>query len=142
MSLNYTENIDVLMALVTHLALTRRKSRTPANLASDLGFGGSDVERVLNGFPSLFRRSKNTSKETGEHFYTLHHRFALRTQEGGDDPAREPLSDAQLGTLVSFITAMENSERQWRALRVPVICAAIAAAAALFVAVLNLGAWQ
>ena len=141
--LKYSDHMDVLMALTSHLALTRKKSRTPSYLAKDLGVTKSEVETVLDGFSGIFRRSKNKTKEGNEHFYTLHYRFALRSQATDDDDKDigQPLSDSQLSSLVNFITMMQNSERERHSILVasivPILSSVIAASAALIVALSN-----
>ena len=56
--LKYSDHIDVLVALVTHLAATSYKSRTPGGLATSLGLDPTKVKSALKGFRGLFRESE------------------------------------------------------------------------------------
>ncbi len=113
--LKYSDHLDMLVALVTHLSATRFKSRTPNRLANSLGLDQGEVTRVLTGFRGLFRESRTTDSKTGEKFYTLHLRYALRSQDAGDegseDVSREPLPGDQLTALIDFIRHTSAQER-------------------------------
>ncbi len=123
------------MALVPYLALTSRRSRTPTNLAKDLSLHSEDVVRVFDTFPGLFRSARTS--ETGEHFYRLYARFALR--DADDHEAMAMVGPELLRSLLDFISqraAAEAAEVQARrtlqhANRNTVVAAVAAVVAAL-----------
>ena len=142
----YSEHREVLTALVSYLALTQQKSRTPTGLANDLGFGTDEVQAALHGFPGLFRRSRNPSKRSdraGEHFYTLHVRFATRKVEAEREDASDepPLASGYLEALLNIISSragheLEHAREEMRG-RLTLVGAWIAAAAAIVAAIIS-----
>ena len=113
----YTDYFDPLVALVTHLSATDRRSRTIPRLARDLAFPEADVRKVLEGFRGLFRRSSKTSKE-GEYFYTVHLRYARRPSprgaqpQEGDDEEPGPLDSSEISALLQLISSMVSQEKE------------------------------
>lgn len=108
----YSKHLDVLTALITYLALTDKKSRTPRPLAADLSLPADAVEEVLNTFPGIFRKSQNTDAN-GNHFYTVHARYATRTSDernpqDADLPAIRP---ELLRVLLEFAVGNARSEQ-------------------------------
>ena len=150
-SKRYTDKADVLIALVSNLAVTRKKSLRATIIAEDLGLDPVEVTLALQTFKGLFRQSKRVHKETKQHFYTLHLRYALRSQARAaneqadeeadeDDVARQPLSDEQIAMLFEFVARMVEQERTAeiarRANQVAVRSSKIAAGAAIFSALM------
>ena len=74
----YSDHLETLVALVQHLAMTERKSKRPSALANALSLDPEEVKLVLENFKGLFRKSRTTSDETQEHFFTLQLRYARR----------------------------------------------------------------
>lgn len=110
---SYSEHLDTLIALVTYLALTNSKSRTPSSLSKNLNLDQDQVNFVLENFKSLFRKSKTKSTTASEHYYTLHARYAFRSHSNGEDDediAREPLSSDYLTKLIDFIVNKSEIE--------------------------------
>jgi len=139
----YSEHLDTLIALATYLALTPRMSRTSPGLAADLSLPESDVRTTLDGFPGVFRKSRNPSSD-GESFYTLHARYALRTSDAeGDLQNVAELRSELLSTLLQFAShqaAQESSVDQFQRqlahnLRATWIAAGAAVVAAVLAAV-------
>jgi hypothetical protein len=111
----YSKYLDILIALMTNLALTNAKSRTVPRLASELAFLESDVRATLEAFTGIFRKSKNTDSK-GEHFFTLHVRFALRATEQEDGPLPNVRPEL-LKVLLEFVSqraAAEAEEQRFR----------------------------
>ena len=135
----YTEHLDILIALTTHLALTtsQYKSRTVPNLVAELGLEAPDVRFVLETFPGLFRKSRGTTT-SGEHYYSLRARRALRFPGEDNQPLPELRVDV-LKALLEFVSQRaetEKEERQFQeTLRHAVINTRIAAGGALVAAV-------
>lgn len=136
--LRYAEHLDHLIALTTYLALTPEVSRTPQGLARDLSLREDVARASLEGFPSIFRKSRRTSPE-GERYYTLHARYALRT--GGPQANQAELRSDLLSTVLLFISrqaeqelASAHSERQQRQALVASIVAAVAGIVAALLA--------
>lgn len=113
----YSDHVDLLLALVTYLALTWERARSPHGTARDLGLEEADVEQTLRSFPGLFRRSRTPSGITpvgNQHMYTLHARYARRRCGPGSDPqgAGEELDADQLRALLDFITEQARLEKE------------------------------
>lgn len=143
---SYSEDLEPITALVTHLAMMKYRSRTPSRLAKSLGFSNDVLEGVLNAHPGLFRRSLRKSPKYGEHFYTLQLRYARRyLEEEGDAAAEEgaleePLSAEYFQTLLNFVSLRAQQEevgrQQSRQNMVSVVSAMLAALAAIAAAVI------
>lgn len=110
----YSEYSETILALVTNLAMTKYKSRTPKVLAKDLALKHPEVAYVLKTFKGLFRESKGKSKY-GENYYWLQLRYArwwLEDNENQDDPEpKEPLEAEYLNTLLTYISGMVEQEQ-------------------------------
>ena len=111
---SYSKHSETILALVTHLAMTQHKSRTPKILAEDLALDYSEVVYVLKTFKGLFRESKGKSKYD-ENYYWLQLRYARWWLEGDDFPRtakpKEPLESDYLNTLLTYITNMIEQEQ-------------------------------
>ncbi|MCP4330461.1 MAG: hypothetical protein GY791_18720 [Alphaproteobacteria bacterium] len=134
----YSRHLETIIALVSYLAITSSKSRTAVLMANDLGLEAGEVKTVVETFKALFREAPDP--QGGPPYYTLHLRYAMRSQDGKDvegeaEKSREPISDAKLDSLLRFVvhkseqeTALVVARRsQW----ISVTCAVIAAMAAL-----------
>ncbi len=111
MGASYTDNFDTLVALITHLASTAYKSRTPPNIAEALSLQLDSVRNTLDQFPGFFRKSSDTTK-SGEHYYTVHLRYARRKQERADGVESQPLDTDELVSLVNLVTHMVAQEQE------------------------------
>ena len=159
-SRQYDDHLDMLIALITYLGLTRWRSRSPNGLARDLSLDETAVTRTLTAFPGLFRRSPDTRPTDAgpQHSYTLHARYALRRQQielastGPDTPptSLSDPTDAQEGTgeelnaetlsaLLDYVANQARAERehsrhalgQWIAVLSAFVAAMAAVVAAL-----------
>jgi hypothetical protein len=134
----YSDHLDILLALVTYLALTQWRSRSPAALAQDLGLDETEITLVLKGFPGLFRENPDPHPTAAgsQPSYTLYGRYARRRLRDADSlvavatPAvREPASndpvpdqdgsgeelDADsLRMLLDFVSDRARAEQQTR----------------------------
>ena len=111
----YCENLETLIALITHLGATDRASRTPTCIAEDLGISKEKVQHVLQEFPGFFRRSKNSSKEEksrGECFYTLHLQYSRRLQDKEEEGKSQPLKTDEIDMLISILSHMVAQEQE------------------------------
>lgn len=137
MASKYSDHLETLIALVTHLAMTDWSMRTPPNLAKALSIDEAEIQAVLDEYKGLFRMSTTRSKKSGKHFYTLQIRYARQwLEERVDDDEGEkkpPLEAEYLTTLLNFVTHKATEERNRN---VSLITAWIAAGASLLVAVL------
>src|ERR1039457_3691506 len=97
----YSDRLDNLLALITYLALTRWRSRSPNGLSRDLGMGESAIIATLDTFPGLFRKSQAVySTEAGPpNSYTLHARYAQRRPRAVDPVAQVPAGTKNLAAL-------------------------------------------
>jgi len=110
----YTDHFDALLAVVTYLASTPYQSRRVPHLARDLGFDTAQVRSVVEIFRGLIRQSRTTDDD-GEHYYTLHLRYARRplpTKQAGQDAKNEPLSSQEISGLLQLISSMVSHEKE------------------------------
>jgi len=132
----YSEHLDVLTALITYMAFTKNKSRTPRPLAMDISLPPEVVEEVLNAFPGIFRKSRNVD-DKGAHFYTIHARYAMRKSGPEDEEAELPELRAEImKVLLDFVVGNARSEQARRHLEFQVDAATKNAKFAAFVATL------
>jgi len=113
LSVSFTEDFHYLTALIQHLGAHEKwNSRTPRNISDSLGLDFQVVEKVLGGYPSFFRRSKNLSSQK-EPLYTLHLRYARR-KKNQDTGQREaaPVNSSELTMLMDLVTKMINIEAE------------------------------
>ena len=114
---SYSDHQATIVALVTHLALTKWKSRTPPAMAKALGLDYQEVNLVLESFKDLFRKSMRRDPDSNEYYYTLQQRYARRSF---DDPGlqelqaqpEKPLEPEDLDKLIQYITnAVKNEQK-------------------------------
>ncbi|UPJ96397.1 hypothetical protein IVB07_02160 [Bradyrhizobium sp. 172] len=134
---DYAKNHEVLMAVVTHLAVGKWPSRQPRGIANDLSISIESVRSVVTTFKGLFRESKKRSRDHGDPLYSLHLRYA-RVGDADSDEERPPLDTQDLFSLLKFVSDKSNHQSQQNsALRIAALTSAISlvvAAASLFVA--------
>jgi hypothetical protein len=134
---DYAKNYDILMALVTHLAVGKWSGRQPKGLAKDLSIDEASIRPVLKTFKGLFRESVALSKDHGEPSYSLHLRYARSGGEQSDE-ARPALQTEDLFALLKFVSEKSAQQsQQAAALRASVftsIISLIVAAASMVVA--------
>jgi hypothetical protein len=107
---DYAENYEILMAVVTHLAVGKWPSRQPKGIAKDLSIDVESIRPVLKAFKGLFRESQGLSKDHGEPFYSLHLRYA---RTGGDaDEERPALEPTDLFSLLKFVSEKSTLQSQ------------------------------
>jgi hypothetical protein len=133
MSGPYSNNLDILTALITQLAVNPYWSRTLPALSADLSLPESEVKAALENFSGLFR----VAFLEGKHWYSLHARAALRKE----DEAPELRADI-LKALLEYVLKRadaEISQAQFRdSLKQASRSASIAAALALVAAVASI----
>ncbi len=110
---SYLDNYDLLIALITHLSVTKYKSRTPTKIARSLGLlaDANRVNQVLNGFQEFFRRSNNIGQDTKEYFYTVHLRYALR-RKNGEITESPPLDPSDISVMIQQVSEMVRLEQE------------------------------
>lgn len=86
----YSENLDILVAVVTHIAVGEYIKRTASGIASEAQLEPAKVERVLNCFPGLFKKYKDPTRQTNEDRFTLHVLHAGQWLDGTRDDS-EPI---------------------------------------------------
>jgi hypothetical protein len=134
---NYTRNYETLMAVVTHLGVGKWALRQPRGIANDLSIDESEVKTVLREFKGLFRESTKTSRDHGDHFYSLHLRHSRQASDENREIERAPLESEYLFPLLEFISKKSAQESQQSvAMKVALLTACIsllASAASLIV---------
>jgi|APSaa5957512622_1039677.scaffolds.fasta_scaffold84456_2 hypothetical protein len=152
-SLNYSEHYEIIVALVTYLAVCNRKTEDKKKiidnatawwLAQHLGLKDQEdeVRTVLAGHKNLFRESLNDYGKKG-HRYSLLLRYSHRPydSEGAQDVS-DPLSNEELFSLLNFISNQvsieqaenrqkENNRNERVAMFIAVLSAVIAASASV-----------
>jgi hypothetical protein len=113
---SYSKNLDILVALVTHLGYTDWNARSTKGLAKAVGNTEIKVSKVLDEFKSLFRKSSYKSPK-GLTYYQLHVRHALRWKdeiEEEDEKVNDklPLEPATVNALLDFIVKSADQERR------------------------------
>ena len=134
--LSYSKHYETLMAVVTHLAVNKWALRQPRGIANDLSIDKSSVRTVLKTFKSLFRESMKTSKDHGDHFYSLHLRHSKQSTDESD-VERAPLEAEYFFPLLDFISKKSMQETQTS---VAIKAALMAAAVSLFASFVALAA--
>jgi hypothetical protein len=92
----YSDHLDMLLALISYLALTQWRSRSPNALAADLFLPEEQIFSVLDGFPGIFRKNPELHPTAvgGQPSYTLHARYARRRPREIDSAAAPALPTA------------------------------------------------
>ena len=144
--MRYADHLDYLVAAISYLARSGPWARTPTFLANELGLDRDHLQAVFDGFPGLFRKSRDPAPRSGtgqaEHYYSLQARYAQRpdygkTEEGTKIP---PLTPAEIEPILEFVlraVEMEKQSRQaswtnWIAVGAAVVSALAAITVALF----------
>ena len=129
----YSEHLETLAAVITHLALYKRPKRTVHGIATESQIGEQAVQFVLDNFGGIFKKYLAKSP-SGEALYALHVRHARQSAVDGDDAELEPLDPQYLTILLEFVShrAQDESQRRtsyivaWIGAAVSVIAAAVA----------------
>lgn len=147
--MRYSDNIQYLVPAIHYLATNRGWwARSAGELAKELSLNESSLLAAFDGFPAIFRKSKFTDAQTGQHYYALQARYAKR--EGSDLGEQEqvidvpPLPVEHLRLVLDFVLQMAEVERagrrSWISSVVSVGAAVIAAVAAILAAGVRLAA--
>lgn len=128
MKKNYSKDIDILIALISYLALSKYKSMRPSRLSERLSLNREDVERTLELYKGIFRKSNKVSESTKEHYFTLHMRYALRwTYEEEYDDDTPQLPPEYVNTILSFVIGKAAEEEGRKKERIKHLITMIAA---------------
>lgn len=109
---SYSESLEVLMAVVTYLAMNEFPMRQPKKIADDTSIDIHAVEYVLKNFKGLFRESRKVSNDHGAHFYSLQLRYALNVVDDDNKKTKPPLDKGDLSALLEFISRRASEEMQ------------------------------
>lgn len=111
---SYSENLDILVAVITHLGYTDWNMRSPKNLAKTLAIEEKKVLYVLNNFPAFFRQSKYVSSQ-GTIFYQPHVRYAIRwkDEDSSESESKEiPLEPSTINALIDVAVKCADQQRR------------------------------
>lgn len=123
---SYSEHLEVLMAVVTYLAMNEFPMRQPKKIADDTSIDIRAVEYVLRNFKGLFRESRKTSTDHGAHFYSLQLRYALNVLDDDNKKTKPPLGKHDLSALLEFISRRASEEtQQGTAIKVALVTASL-----------------
>ena len=105
--LKYSDHVDILVAAIQYLSRSGPWARTPSFMANELGLDADQLKTVFDGFPGIFRRSRQPAKHTDgtEHFYSLQARFAQRADYSTSDRETKinPLTPEEIAQLLEFV---------------------------------------
>jgi hypothetical protein len=136
---SYSRDIDILIALVSYLSMTEYRSMRPSKIAQRLSLERERVEEVLENYKGLFRKSTNkTHEETGEHYYTLHIRYAMRWLNEDDSMSETTppkLPAEYITTILNFLSDRVKQEETQRTEQVKNLITMIAAIIAAFASI-------
>ena len=103
----YSDHVDILIAAIQYLGRSRPWARTPSFMANELGLDTEQLKGVFNGFPGIFRRSRQPAKHTNgaEYYYSLQARYAQRPDYSKSDRETKinPLTPEEIATLLNFV---------------------------------------
>jgi hypothetical protein len=111
-------------------------------MARDLALDSTKLQAVLDGFPGLFRKSRQTD-DAGNPFYSLQARYALRTEYGPVERSTKipPLPVESVKLAYDFILRSADDERSARRTfvgnTIAVTAAVVSAFTAIIVAILK-----
>lgn len=111
--MKYSDNVDYLIASIIYLATQRGWwARTPTNLAAELSLDRERLGQVFEGFPGIFRKSTRPSS-TGEHYYSLQARYALRTDYDAKEEVTDiiPMKTEEVRLIYDFVLKSADDER-------------------------------
>lgn len=111
---SYSKNLDVLVAMITHLGYTDWNMRSSRNLAKALGIKEDRVLFVLDNFPAFFRKAGFVSSK-GTTFYQLHVRYAIRWKdedESENESKEAPLEPSTVNAMIDVAVKCADQERR------------------------------
>jgi hypothetical protein len=111
----YSDHLDAIVALITHLSYSKFPERTVPNLAKALSIDEAEITYTLDNFKALFRKSKIVSAKTGAHFYALQLRYARQwleeaAVEESEDEQKPPLDAPSVNALLDFVVKKVDQE--------------------------------
>lgn len=140
MKKKYSKDLDELIALVSYLSMTKYNSMRPSILAKRLALNEKVVLRVLNEYKGIFRKSQKADKDSGECYYTLHFRYALRGAKDdiydNDDNIQEILPAEHQTTLLNFIANRAVLEETQKTIKTQIMLTFFAAIIAAIAAII------
>ena len=130
---SYSANFEILTALITYMATDKFVLHQPKWFANQLSMDVSQIKPVLEEFKGLFRRSKKTSKDYEEPYYSLHLRNARQEVWDGNTNVQKPALELQeLMELLKFVADKARDETsRWTGIVTATAAAAAAIAASL-----------
>lgn len=114
--MKYSRSIDYLVPAIFYLGTNEGWwARSANNMAHELSLDEARLLDVLQGFPSIFRKSLTTDPDHGGHYFSLQARYALRRGSDLGEAERvidvPPLSREQLKMVLDFVQQSAESER-------------------------------
>jgi len=109
----YSDHLDTLVALITHLAYSQYVVRSSPALAKVLSIEESEIIYTLENFKSLFARTSKLSAHTGAPLYGLHVRRAIAWAAGVEEDEtteRPKLETPFVNGLIDFVVKKADQE--------------------------------
>jgi hypothetical protein len=112
----YSSSIDYLFASIVYLATNPSWwARSPKSLATELSLNQEKLEQVFTTFTGIYRTSHDVNKESGQHTYSLHARFAQRKDGKFGEPANTSwlgeLDKEMLALIIDFVLKSAEQDR-------------------------------
>ncbi len=134
----YSEHLETLVAVITHLAVYKHPKRTTQGIAKESQLNEQEVKTVLDSFRGIFKKYRATSP-SGEALYALHVRHARQSVESDGDPEREPLDPQYLTILLELVSHRAQDEAQYNTgIKAALIGGGIAIAVAVLGAIVSI----
>jgi hypothetical protein len=135
---SYSKNLDVLVAVITHLGYTDWNMRSAKNLSKALALEEEKVLYVLENFPAFFRKAQHVSAK-GTSFYQLHVRHAIRWKEDeSEEESKEPpLEPSTVNAMIDVVVKCADQERRHSLGYLTVTIAALVSVAGAVVTLFN-----
>lgn len=129
----YSKDIAILLALISHMSVGKNSQRTPEGLAKDLSIPEEEITAALKKYKSLFREASKPKEGGHQKPFSLHLRYALQYEIGEDEKnIKPPLPTEHVTTLINLVTGLAHSEKSWNIqLIVSLVAAGVAVVAAL-----------
>lgn len=132
----YSKDVAILLALISHMSVGKKSQRTPRGLAKDLSIPEDEITSILRKYKSLFREASKPKKGGDQKPFSLHLRYALQYEVDEDESTvKPPLPSEHVTALIDLVTGFANAEKGWNIhLIVSLVAAGVAVIAALIAA--------
>jgi hypothetical protein len=133
--MKYKKDYDMLMALISNLALAEATSRTIPGLARSTGYSEAQISAILAKYKGIFVQVPYYGERKDNPYFTLHMRYASR--KGNQEDDRLPLKPEYTNTLLTFIAERVKQEETLLIQNITIAISLLTSIAAILVAALT-----